>query len=90
MTDVSKTSVKRKQRDAEREDFIKHKEENEIAALARARQQAKDALTAITAIKTLQQIVPSWPRHERRALAAALRQGGNGYTKNTRDHGRDE
>lgn len=44
-------------------------------------QQAKDALEAAAAIQTLQRIVPSWPRAERRALAKAIRLRGPGYTK---------
>ena len=43
--------------------------------------QAQLAIAVGQAIRLLGQVVPTWPRRERRALANAFRQGGKGYTK---------
>lgn len=80
----SKTSEKRKAREVVREAFVESKFDADPAAeIMASRIKAKEAFAVAEAIKTLQQVVPNWPRRERRALAKAMRLGGQGYTKNT-------
>ena len=54
---------------------LKSKEQQQAEA------QAQLAIAVGQAIRLLGQVVPTWPRRERRALANAFRKGGKGYTK---------
>lgn len=80
----SKTIVKRTERAAAREAFIESELDKDPAAeVMAARRAAKSAELVVGAIKVLQNVVPNWPRRERRKLANAIRLSGNGYTKNS-------
>ena len=82
----SKTTVKRKAREQERAEFLEGQLELPFASEvdpAEAKADFEEAMRVAAAIRVLQRAVPGWPRKQRRSLANAMRQGGNGYTKNT-------